>query len=67
MDQVEKLCDAICLIDRGEAVLAGGMREVKSRYARNRVVVEFEGDDVVPAASVRSPNSRTTPGMPRSS
>ncbi len=45
MDQVEKLCDSICLVDRGEAVLAGTMREVKSRYERNRVVIEFEGDD----------------------
>jgi ABC-2 type transport system ATP-binding protein len=43
MDQVEKLCDAICLIDRGEAVLAGRVREIKSRYERNHVVVEFEG------------------------
>ncbi|MFZ0271507.1 MAG: ATP-binding cassette domain-containing protein [Acidobacteriaceae bacterium] len=45
MDQVEKLCDSICLINRGEAVLAGGMREIKSRYERNRVIVQFEGDD----------------------
>jgi ABC-2 type transport system ATP-binding protein len=45
MDQVEKLCDAICLIDRGHVVLSGGMREVKSRYERNRVVIEFEGDN----------------------
>ena len=45
MDQVEKLCDSICLVNRGEAVLAGTMREVKSRYERNRVVVEFEGDE----------------------
>src|SRR5208337_633189 len=44
MDQVEKLCDAICLIDRGHAVLQGGMREVKSRYERNHVVMNFEGD-----------------------
>jgi ABC-2 type transport system ATP-binding protein len=45
MDQVEKLCDSICLIDRGAAVLAGGMREVKGRYERNRVIVHFEGSD----------------------
>jgi ABC-2 type transport system ATP-binding protein len=45
MDQVEKLCDEICLIHRGEAVLSGGMREVKSRYERNRVIIDFEGDD----------------------
>jgi ABC-2 type transport system ATP-binding protein len=44
MDQVEKLCDSICLINRGQAVLAGKMREIKSRYERNRVIVEFEGD-----------------------
>jgi ABC-2 type transport system ATP-binding protein len=43
MDQVEKLCDSICLIDNGKAVLAGRMREIKSRYERNRVIVEFEG------------------------
>jgi ABC-2 type transport system ATP-binding protein len=44
MDQVEKLCDSICLINKGEVVLSGRMREIKSRYERNRVVVEFEGD-----------------------
>ena len=43
MDQVEKLCDAICLIDKGKAVLAGKVREIKASYERNRVVVEFEG------------------------
>ena len=45
MDQVEKLCDAIALISRGRLVLEGSMREVKSRYPRNRVEVHFEGDD----------------------
>jgi ABC-2 type transport system ATP-binding protein len=44
MDQVEKLCDAIALINRGNLVLSGGMREIKSRYPRNRVQVIFEGD-----------------------
>ncbi len=45
MDQVEKICDAIALISRGHLVLSGGMREVKSRYPRNRIQVSFEGDD----------------------
>jgi ABC-2 type transport system ATP-binding protein len=44
MDQVEKLCDEIALIHRGELLLSGGMRAIKSRYPRNRVVVNFEGD-----------------------
>jgi ABC-2 type transport system ATP-binding protein len=45
MDQVEKLCDAICLINGGHPVLSGGMREIKSRYERNRVLLNFEGDN----------------------
>ena len=44
MDQVEKLCDSICLVNKGKAVLEGKMREIKSRYERNRVIVEFDGD-----------------------
>ena len=45
MDQVEKLCDAIALIYQGKLVLSGSMREVKSRYPRNRVQAVFSGDD----------------------
>jgi ABC-2 type transport system ATP-binding protein len=43
MDQVEKLCDSICLINNGQAVLTGRVREIKATYERNRVIVEFEG------------------------
>jgi ABC-2 type transport system ATP-binding protein len=43
MDQVEKLCDSICLINNGAAVLTGRVREIKASYERNRVIVEFEG------------------------
>ncbi|HEV2646503.1 MAG TPA: ATP-binding cassette domain-containing protein [Acidobacteriaceae bacterium] len=45
MDQVEKLCDAIALIHRGQLVVSGTMQEVKSAYPRNRVQISFEGDD----------------------
>jgi ABC-2 type transport system ATP-binding protein len=45
MDQVEKLCDQICLIDHGKAVLSGSVRDLKACYPRDRVVVEFEGSD----------------------
>jgi ABC-2 type transport system ATP-binding protein len=44
MDQVEKLCDEIALISKGHLVLSGSMREVKSSYPRNRILVNFEGD-----------------------
>ncbi len=45
MDQVEKLCDHIALLNRGDLVLSGSMREIKSSYPRNRVLIQFEGDD----------------------
>ena len=45
MDQVEKLCDHIALIANGKLLLAGAMREVKSRYPRNRVMMTIEGDE----------------------
>jgi ABC-2 type transport system ATP-binding protein len=45
MDQVEKLCDSIALISRGKLVLSGSMREIKARYPRNRVLMNFEGHD----------------------
>src|SRR5438270_1516330 len=44
MEQVERMCDAILLINRGKAVLHGELREVKSRYGRDTVQIEFQGD-----------------------
>ena len=44
MDQVERMCDGIALIHRGRVVLQGSMREVKSRYPRNRVEILYQGD-----------------------
>ncbi len=43
MEQVEKLSDAICLMDHGSVVLAGGLREIKARYGKRFVQVEYEG------------------------
>ncbi|MDZ4745614.1 MAG: ATP-binding cassette domain-containing protein [bacterium] len=45
MDQVERLCDDIVLIDHGRIVLDGSVREVKSRFRSDRIILEFEGDD----------------------
>ena len=43
MDQVEKLCDNICLVNKGAAVLSGNLREIKKRYGHNRVQIAFDG------------------------
>ncbi|MBN2030491.1 ATP-binding cassette domain-containing protein [bacterium] len=43
MEQVEKLCESICLINKGEAILSGSLREVKSKFGKNRVRLSYEG------------------------
>jgi ABC-2 type transport system ATP-binding protein len=44
MDSAEKLCDEICLINQGKIVLEGSMKEVKQKFGKNSVHVEFVGD-----------------------
>jgi ABC-2 type transport system ATP-binding protein len=44
MEQAEKLCDDICLINRSHKVLDGSLREVKKGFGRNAVALRFEGD-----------------------
>jgi ABC-2 type transport system ATP-binding protein len=44
MDQVEKLCDSICLINRGKAVLEGDLKQIKAQYGKRNVQIEYEGD-----------------------
>jgi ABC-2 type transport system ATP-binding protein len=44
MDTVEKLCDRVALIHRGEKVLDGAVSEVKARHGRNTVVLAYQGD-----------------------
>ncbi len=44
MDQVERLCDAICLIDHGRAVLEGDLNKIKASYGKNHVQMQYEGD-----------------------
>lgn len=45
MEQVEQMCDDICLINHGTKVLGGSLREVKGRYGRNTVIIDYEGSD----------------------
>src|SRR5437588_1759162 len=44
MEQVERMCDSILLINHGKAVLHGELREVKARYGRDTLLIEYEGD-----------------------
>lgn len=45
MEQVEMMCDSICLINGGENVLHGDLRAIKQSYGKNTLRIEFSGDD----------------------
>jgi len=44
MEQAEKLCDQICLISHGRAVLSGDLGEVKRRFSSRSYRLVAEGD-----------------------
>lgn len=45
MEQVEKLCDDICLINKARKVLGGSLRDIKRDYGIKKIALDFEGDD----------------------
>jgi len=44
MNQVEELCDRVLMIDHGEEVLYGNLREIKSRFKKHSVQVSLDGE-----------------------
>lgn len=44
MEQVEKLCDNICLINNGEIILSGKLTDIKKNYGNNSIRIDFSGD-----------------------
>ena len=44
MEQVEKLCQEICLINKGRKVLEGPLDSIKKSYGHNTVTMRFKGD-----------------------
>jgi len=44
MNQVEALCDRILMVNQGHAVLYGNLKEIKSRYRANAVLLDFRGE-----------------------
>jgi ABC-2 type transport system ATP-binding protein len=45
MEQVERMCDSICLIDKGRKLLDGELRAIKQSYGKNTLHIEFTGSD----------------------
>lgn len=60
MDQVEKLCHSIALIDRGRVVLKGPVGEVRRRYGSRAVKVEFDGGEGLSAEAFDDLSESTT-------
>lgn len=44
MDTAERLCDSICLINRGRAVLEGDLAKIRAGYGKRNVQMKYEGD-----------------------
>ncbi len=44
MEQVEMICDDICLINKAEMVLEGNLSQIKKQYGKNTVVLDYDGD-----------------------
>jgi ABC-2 type transport system ATP-binding protein len=44
MEQVERLCDAICLVNRGVAVMQGNLRDIKRGFGTNTILTRVDGD-----------------------
>jgi ABC-2 type transport system ATP-binding protein len=44
MDQAERLCQSICLINHGSVVLEGDLNQIKGKYGRLSVQIKYEGD-----------------------
>jgi ABC-2 type transport system ATP-binding protein len=44
MDTAERLCDSICLINHGRAVLEGDLGKIRTGYGKRNVQIKYEGD-----------------------
>jgi ABC-2 type transport system ATP-binding protein len=44
MEQVEMMCEDICLIHKGTMVLDGNLRDIKKQYGKNTLRLQYSGD-----------------------
>ncbi len=44
METAEKLCDELCLINRGKIVLEGTIKQAKQKFGTNSLHLEYDGD-----------------------
>lgn len=44
MEQAERLCSSIMLLDKGREVISGPLSDVRNRYGSNSVQIDFDGN-----------------------
>ena len=44
MNQVEELCDRVLMINQGQTVLCGDIKEIKARFKKNSVQGAIDGE-----------------------
>ena len=59
MEQVEKLCDRICLINRGKLILYGDLRKIKKDYGTQMLAIDYSGEQTA-LADLNLPDMRVT-------
>jgi ABC-2 type transport system ATP-binding protein len=70
MEQVEKLCEQICLINKGKIVLLGNLKKIKEEYGARQVRIEFQGykaslESVQTLKNLQFDNSSITGEIPK--
>lgn len=46
MSYVEEFCEDIVLLNHGDVVLSGNLRDIKREYGKDRLVISLEGMDL---------------------
>jgi len=44
MDEAEKLCDSICLINKGRKVLDGELKAIKRNFGKRNIILSYSGN-----------------------
>ena len=44
MNEVERLCDRLLMINKGKSVLYGSLSEIRTKFAENRIFLDYRGD-----------------------
>src|SRR5690625_4339237 len=42
MDHVEKLCENVCILQQGKAVVKGNLRDIKRSYGKKKLIIHMD-------------------------